>query len=243
MSKHHAKRRDPKMTARVLEAYGTACWLRLPGCLGIATTRDHIIPLSAGGLDTIENCRPACHRCNSRRRDKIVSGHGGARIVVVMGPPAAGKSTYVREHASSADIVLDLDELARALMPLQPDVTHTYPDYVRVAAIRARRGALEYVTRLSARVTVWIIHAVPTVEQVAEYRALRYELITIDPGRTEVERRATTQRPRHVWPFIARWYDRAPALAATATGTSTATPSTPSTTDSDTLVDASSRPW
>lgn len=58
------------MTAAVLLMYGTTCHL----CLRRgATTRDHIVPLNHGGLDTLENCRPAHHRCNSKRQDRALT--------------------------------------------------------------------------------------------------------------------------------------------------------------------------
>ena len=36
------------------------------------------------------------------------------RVRMVCGPPAAGKSTYVRAHARADDIVIDLDTIAKA---------------------------------------------------------------------------------------------------------------------------------
>ena len=41
------------------------CTIRLDCCTGTATTADHIVPVSEGGTDDIENLRSACRPCNS----------------------------------------------------------------------------------------------------------------------------------------------------------------------------------
>lgn len=198
-------RASQTMTARVLTEYGTDCWLRLPGCTRIATTKDHVIPHNLGGANTLDNYRPACKTCNSKRGKRIISGYG-ARIVVVIGPPAAGKTTWVRNTAKPGDVVIDLDAIARALMPHPPEQTHTYPDYVRDIAIGARKAAIVRATRKAIGATVYIIHALPHPDTLAEYRALRYKIVTIDPGRTTVEARAHAERPAFMLPHVARWY-------------------------------------
>lgn len=198
-------RASSKLTRKVIDVYGPVCWLNLPGCTRVATTKDHVVPYSHGGTDDLENLRPCCRSCNSKRSNRVMPGHG-ATVTIVVGPPAAGKSTYVREHATTGDVVIDLDEIARAIMPIEPTATHVYPMHVRHVAIGMRKAAIDRATRLSERCTVWIIHAVPSPDQLEEYRRLRWHIITIDPGRDVVEPRVRTMRPEIMWPAVERWY-------------------------------------
>lgn len=198
-------RESTHLTALVLATYGNVCMLRMAGCTGKATTKDHIVPYSHGGDDSLENFRPACRNCNSKRSNRVVSGHG-ATVKVVIGPPAAGKTTHVTDHATAHDIVIDLDALARALMPVQLESTHVYPVHVRHVAIGARKAAIDRATRLRERVTVWIIHALPSPDDLTNYRSLQWQVITIDPGRDVVLERCRRLRPDYIMPAVDRWY-------------------------------------
>lgn len=58
---------DPTLWARLVEAYDGACaYCRVAP----ANSKDHIIPLSLGGIHAIENLVPACRSCNSRKHAK-----------------------------------------------------------------------------------------------------------------------------------------------------------------------------
>lgn len=202
-------RASVKLTELVLETYGRVCWLRLPGCTTIATTKDHVIPHAHGGPDTLENLRPACKSCNSRRQDRVMTGYG-ASIVVVIGPPAAGKTTWIKDRAKPADVIIDMDVIARAFMAVEPSQSHEYPEHIRHVAIAARKAAVRRATRLRERVTVWLIHALPTADDLAEYRAMGWHIETIDPGRAVVEQRARTMRPAAMMRHVERWYSEHP---------------------------------
>lgn len=79
---------DPLVRAKVIETWGNACWLRLPGCTGVGEEDDHIVPYAHGGMDTVANIRRACKHCNASRQDRVLYGYG-ARLHIVVTPPGS----------------------------------------------------------------------------------------------------------------------------------------------------------
>lgn len=126
-------------------------------------------------------------------------------LYVVIGPPAAGKSTWVLERAKPTDVVVDYDRLAVALTGRGGDMhDHAAPVIAVTKAVRA--AAIEAALRQAHATDVYVIHSRPGQQRMAEYRALGAEVVTIDPGRDVVRERCKTERPRRMFAAIDEWY-------------------------------------
>lgn len=161
-----------RIRLEVLERDGYLCQIRDSRCKGTATQVDHIVPVTSGGAWWDKaNLRAACWPCN---RDRV-KGAGSDRwkrsttqIVLVVGPPGAGKRAHVDEHRRPDDLVIDYDALAAALG--SGESSHR-------SVMAARNGVLNSVRRgeCDAR-RVWIISANPKAESLFPY----HERIVID---------------------------------------------------------------
>jgi hypothetical protein len=104
-------------------------------------------------------------------------------ITIVTGPPCGGKSTYIKDNARDGDIVIDMDELARALV--KGDVNnHDYGDEVRAIARAARKGAAKQalIAGQGNRLGVWIIHTDPPASDRANYKIAGARIVECSPG-------------------------------------------------------------
>lgn len=131
-------------------------------------------------------------------------------LTVVIGPPAAGKSTWVQEHAKPGDIVIDFDKLALALTIPGGD-PHDHPPAVTGVARAARNAAIEVALKHIRGVDVYLIHSNPGERRMAQYEAMGARIVTIDPGRDVVRERCKSERPSRMFAVIDEWYrDNAP---------------------------------
>lgn len=108
-------------------------------------------------------------------------------ITVITGPPCSGKTSYVREHAGSGDIVVDFDAIARAFGSSDghghdPELSH-----VTVAAWLA---AVDALTAARHDKRAWIIDSVPSPRRAERYRQVGATVVALLASREELHRRA-----------------------------------------------------
>lgn len=110
------------------------------------------------------------------------------RVVLVCGPPAAGKSTYVRAHASPDDVVIDLDLIAR-----ERGYDRERPAEETGALLKERNARLRALGKTPSDNTAWVILGAPSPSLRAWWvKTLRVEpedLIVLVPSRDELRRR------------------------------------------------------
>lgn len=128
-------------------------------------------------------------------------------LYVVIGPPAAGKSTWCAKQAQRGDIIVDYDKLAHALtIPTEGKSAHSHEASVKKVAKAARQAAIDAAIRVSSEVDVYVIHSSPSDALLTSYRNRGAEVVTIDPGYDIVMARAKVERPWQMQGAIKAWY-------------------------------------
>lgn len=126
----------------------------------------------------------------------------GTNITIVAGPPAGGKTTYVREHRDPLDVVIDLDALHEAI---GSSVGHGHhPSFLKFA-LDARDALIERALSDNTARHVWIIRGAPTIEE--RYIADGVNVIVIATPLEEAQLRARQAGRPELWQdLIDQWW-------------------------------------
>ena len=127
-------------------------------------------------------------------------------LIVVTGPPAAGKSSWIKAHAKADDIVIDLDLMALAMAGPGAD-HHAHSDVLMRVVHRARFAALNEAYQHLDKVDVYVIHTQPSAKARAKYKRLDARIVTVDPGRDIVMARVKAMRQPEMERVVSRWYN------------------------------------
>jgi len=129
------------------------------------------------------------------------------RVTLVCGPPCAGKSRYVADHARPGDVVVDYDAIARSMG--SPDAWD-HPEPIRMLA-RSRRTDLEDEVARMPSGTAWVIRSLPEGDRrAAMARRLRAtDVVVLDvPPEEALRRAAHDRRPSWTESVITSWWRR-----------------------------------
>lgn len=126
-------------------------------------------------------------------------------LYVITGPPAAGKSSWIKAHAKPVDIVIDLDLMALAMAGPGAD-HHAHGDVLLKVVHRARFAALNEAYQHLDKVDVYVIHTQPGAKARAKYKRLGARIVVVDPGRDIVMQRVEAMRQPGMRAVVTRWY-------------------------------------
>ena len=99
---------------------------------------------------------------------------------IIIGPPCAGKSTYLQDHAKAGDLKVDFDKIARTL---GAEESHDADGIIKTAAFAARDAIIK-VAIDNPDEESWIIHTQPTDDQMKAYKDAGSDIIVLDPAKT-----------------------------------------------------------
>lgn len=129
-----------------------------------------------------DNVKLICLKCHNKAHGRYC-GNGWKRknraVYLVYGPPCSGKSTYVQQHMERGDLVVDMDQLYRAVSGCD---IYDKPDQLKFNVYGLRSALIDQIkTRYGGFNTAWVIGGYPNVAQRSRLAtALGAELIYIE---------------------------------------------------------------
>lgn len=137
---------------------------------------------------------------------------------IVVGPPCAGKSTFVENNAPVGVPRFDFDHITKAVAG--GDVGHEAPTAVVDTVFAMRRGLMGWMLDEETRLDeFWFVVSSPTQSSIERFVQLGAEFHLIDPGLEECLARAERAgEPASVLERIRNWYAAPPVLPDTKGG-------------------------
>lgn len=221
MSRYGKEPRDrsPATRRRRLRLYPFCAMCEAQGIVRLTVIIDHKTPLAFGGPDTDENCQGLCAMHDAIKTAAEQSSQRGAsthpdwldrpahcEVIIVSGPPCSGKTTYVREKAKPADIVIDMDEIASAL---DPKWERRWNKALLDKAMRVRNAMLGELRFLPRGRRAWFIVSAPTADERRWwFDKVGHSTVLLSPGREICRIRALGRDGRS--DHVDRWYAESP---------------------------------
>lgn len=130
------------------------------------------------------------------------------RIIIVWGPPAAGKSTYIREHATEEDVIVDLDKIKQAICVFPKSEA---PDQLLQTCLLLKETLINEIknNRVYAK-TAYIAEGLPREKDRKKYLDMGVKMVGIIPPKEECIKRAMLDDERinknHQIQIIEKWF-------------------------------------
>lgn len=159
---------------------------------------DPVISLNPDNIEII------CHDCHNKEHRRFGNKKN---VYIVYGSPLSGKSTMVREIMQHGDLVLDLDEIWKAVS-FQDE--YVKPNNLRFNVFKIRDDILDQVkTRYGNWYDCYIIGGYPDkYERERLAQSLGAEVIYCESTKEEcIDRLNKSDKPQQWLEYINKWFD------------------------------------
>lgn len=153
-----------------------------------------------------DNIEIICHSCHNKEHRRF--GNNKKNVYIIYGSPLSGKNTLAKELMRHGDIVLDIDELWRAITL---EDKYVKPNNVRFNVFKLRDELLDQIkTRYGNWYDAYIIMSLADkYERERIQKELGAELIYCESTKEEcIERAIKDNRPSEWLRYIDEWWEK-----------------------------------